>query len=257
MLEQVQEQIPLAAAEVYVFTFRGHLCFLPGLPWIPMGRWHLPKVICHYIVITTARRLYTRSHETVCACRQKWSSWPQRCGRWRGCCGHCTSPSWMASMRFAVRSAQTLHLPCRRAQTEPCCAGAEHDQPARAALPQGAHAAAGSALARRAGCCCGCLPHAAPRRCFQPAALCQRGGGAGLATRPELCFTLGGRRQKAKALCVQALMRISDFQRRRILQLIKHYRMVRKARSLVRAQSLATSLPTSRHAHRRTFPHCQ
>ena len=40
---QVEEQTPLAAAEVYLFTWRGHLCFLPGLPWLPLGRWHLPK----------------------------------------------------------------------------------------------------------------------------------------------------------------------------------------------------------------------
>ena len=36
-------------------------------------------------------------------------------------------------------------------------------------------------------------------------------------------------------------MRISDFQRRRILQLIKHFRTVRKARSYVRARSLGSS----------------
>ena len=47
--------------------------------------------------------------------------------------------------------------------------------------------------------------------------------------------------------CMQGLMRISDFQRRRILQLIKHYRTVRKARSYVRAQSMASSYPISRH----------
>ena len=40
---QVEEQTPLAAAEVYLFTWRGHLCFLPGLPWLALGRWHLPK----------------------------------------------------------------------------------------------------------------------------------------------------------------------------------------------------------------------
>ncbi len=39
----MEEQTPLAAAEVYLFTWRGHLCFLPGLPWLPLGRWHLPK----------------------------------------------------------------------------------------------------------------------------------------------------------------------------------------------------------------------
>lgn len=49
-------------------------------------------------------------------------------------------------------------------------------------------------------------------------------------------------------LLTQGLMRISDFQRRRILQLIKHFRVVRKARSYVRARSMATSFPTSRRA---------
>ncbi len=39
----MEEQTPLAAAEVYLFTWRGHLCFLPGLPWLALGRWHLPK----------------------------------------------------------------------------------------------------------------------------------------------------------------------------------------------------------------------
>ncbi|CAL5227833.1 g10862 [Coccomyxa viridis] len=42
-LYKVEEQTPLAAAEVYLFTWRGHLCFLPGLPWLALGRWHLPK----------------------------------------------------------------------------------------------------------------------------------------------------------------------------------------------------------------------
>ena len=46
-------------------------------------------------------------------------------------------------------------------------------------------------------------------------------------------------------LLMQGLMRISDFQRRRILQLIKHFRVVRKARSYVRARSMATSFPAS------------
>jgi hypothetical protein len=41
-------------------------------------------------------------------------------------------------------------------------------------------------------------------------------------------------------------MRISDFQRRRILQLIKHFRVVRKARSFARARSMATSFPAAR-----------
>ena len=41
---QVQEQVPLAAAEVYLFTWKGHLCFLPGLPWFRMGSWRLPEV---------------------------------------------------------------------------------------------------------------------------------------------------------------------------------------------------------------------
>ena len=40
---QVEEQTPLTASEVYLFTWRGHLCFLPGLPWLALGRWHLPK----------------------------------------------------------------------------------------------------------------------------------------------------------------------------------------------------------------------
>lgn len=40
---QVEEQVPLAAAEIYLFTWRGTLIFLPGLPWLPMGRWHLPE----------------------------------------------------------------------------------------------------------------------------------------------------------------------------------------------------------------------
>jgi hypothetical protein len=40
---QVEEQVPLAAAEVYLFTWRQHLCFLPGLPWLPLGWWHLPE----------------------------------------------------------------------------------------------------------------------------------------------------------------------------------------------------------------------
>lgn len=40
---QVEEQVPLAAAEVYLFTWHGRLCFLPGLPWLALGRWHLPK----------------------------------------------------------------------------------------------------------------------------------------------------------------------------------------------------------------------
>lgn len=34
--------MPLAAAEIYLCTWRGTLIFLPGLPWFPMGRWHLP-----------------------------------------------------------------------------------------------------------------------------------------------------------------------------------------------------------------------
>lgn len=42
-LMQVQEQVPLAKAEVYLFTYRKHLCFLPGLPWLPLGYWHLPE----------------------------------------------------------------------------------------------------------------------------------------------------------------------------------------------------------------------
>ena len=36
--------MPLAAAEVYLFTWKGHLCFLPGLPWLRMGSWRLPEV---------------------------------------------------------------------------------------------------------------------------------------------------------------------------------------------------------------------
>ena len=40
---QVEEQTPLTASEVYLFTWRRHLCFLPGLPWLALGRWHLPK----------------------------------------------------------------------------------------------------------------------------------------------------------------------------------------------------------------------
>ncbi len=34
--------MPLAAAEIYLCTWRGTLIFLPGLPWFPMGKWHLP-----------------------------------------------------------------------------------------------------------------------------------------------------------------------------------------------------------------------
>ncbi|CAL8462165.1 g1696 [Coccomyxa elongata] len=41
-LYKVEEQVPLAAAEIYLRTWRGTLIFLPGLPWFPMGRWHLP-----------------------------------------------------------------------------------------------------------------------------------------------------------------------------------------------------------------------
>ena len=51
---QVEEQTPLAAAEVYLFTWRGHLCFLPGLPWLPLGRWHLPKPqVSHHANLTS------------------------------------------------------------------------------------------------------------------------------------------------------------------------------------------------------------
>ena len=32
-------------AQVYLFTWRGHLCFLPGLPWLRMGYWHLPQAL--------------------------------------------------------------------------------------------------------------------------------------------------------------------------------------------------------------------
>ena len=39
---QVEERVPLAAAEVFLFTWQGRLCFLPG-PWLALGRWHLPK----------------------------------------------------------------------------------------------------------------------------------------------------------------------------------------------------------------------
>lgn len=41
---QVQEQVPLAKAEIYLFTWKGHLCFLPGLPWFRIGSWRLPEV---------------------------------------------------------------------------------------------------------------------------------------------------------------------------------------------------------------------
>lgn len=39
----MEEQVPLAKAEVYLFTYRKHLCFVPGLPWLPLGYWHLPE----------------------------------------------------------------------------------------------------------------------------------------------------------------------------------------------------------------------
>lgn len=33
----------MAAAEMYLFTWGRHPCFLPGLPWLALGRWHLPE----------------------------------------------------------------------------------------------------------------------------------------------------------------------------------------------------------------------
>lgn len=60
---QVEEQTPMAAAEVYLFTWRGHLCFLPGLPWLPLGRWHLPKP---QVGQSCRRQLHDHLPEGVC-----------------------------------------------------------------------------------------------------------------------------------------------------------------------------------------------
>lgn len=32
-----------AASEVYCTTIRGRWCFLPGIMWLTLGRWRLPK----------------------------------------------------------------------------------------------------------------------------------------------------------------------------------------------------------------------
>ncbi|EIE24279.1 hypothetical protein COCSUDRAFT_41535 [Coccomyxa subellipsoidea C-169] len=159
-LYKVEEQVPLAAAEIYLCTWRGTLIFLPGLPWFPMGKWHLPAK--EMDVLAT-------------------------------------------SLRKIARLLWALHLSFLDGFDENMLNLLKQQYPSQL-MPQLAETSQGALEAAAAA-----FP--SKRRVDE--------------SNLQLFVN-----------AVEGLMRISDFQRRRILQLIKHFRVVStKRRTLARAFS--------------------
>ncbi|KAK9805562.1 hypothetical protein WJX72_005167 [[Myrmecia] bisecta] len=42
-LSKCQEFLAVSKSETYLLTLRGRWCFLPGIPWVEIGRWKLPQ----------------------------------------------------------------------------------------------------------------------------------------------------------------------------------------------------------------------
>ncbi|BDA46028.1 hypothetical protein COCOBI_08-1200 [Coccomyxa sp. Obi] len=159
-LYKVEEQVPLAAAEIYLCTWRGTLIFLPGLPWFPMGRWHLP-----------AKKM----------------------------------DALATSLRKVARLLWALHLSFLDGFDENMLNLLKQQYPSQL-MPQLAQHSQGAIEA----------------------------AAAAFPSKPRVDETS----LQLLVNSVEGLMRISDFQRRRILQLIKHFRVASTARrTLARAFS--------------------